>query len=370
MNHQYTKFILFICCTFLLLLNTLGYASAPSIKIVQKAHDKTLLSLSAISTKGEEQPRKSIVQISKNIANYIVGVTSFSNLAEESVENIGSGIIWDAKKGLIVTSLHVVNSAQRIIVKLNNGVSIQAKLMAIAPADDIALLQTPPIRVPDAQYIGNSATLAPGETVIAIGNALGLQNTITVGVISGIGRSISIGEKIYSNMLQTDAAINPGNSGGALLNTQGYIIGMNSSIDRRGNGVAFAVPINTVRYVVDKLIHNSSAQNPWIGINIGRTPIKKQLLMQASNNHRGITVTNIAPDSPAKHAGLVTGDIITHINGFPINSTQEYLRYWQSLDADTPLWLSVIRNNYVLQMTVQPILVTSAEREIFQDYSF
>lgn len=248
-----------------------------------------------------------------------------------SVENVGSGIILDSN-GHILTNYHVVEKLDRILIKLPNGKEYFAKVLGYDTYTDLAALKISTLRrLPEPEF-GESKSLSVGEWVMAIGNPYGLEGTVTVGVISGTGRS-DLGISHYENFIQTDASINPGNSGGPLINLDGEIVGINTAVAAIGSGVSFAIPVEMALKVGGQLIRNGSVERGWLGIGIQR------LTPELANNFKlsipgvGVLVNSIANKTPAQSGGMLRGDIIVQYDGQTISS----LTYFQKLVADTAI---------------------------------
>ena len=234
---------------------------------------------------------------------------------ERQFQSAGSGVIVDAKNGYIITNHHVVENASEITVTLLDNRSFSAKVVGSDEGADIAVLQA---KQPNlvAMALGDSSHLEVGDYVVAIGNPFGLQNTVTAGIVSALGRS-GINPEGYEDFIQTDASINPGNSGGALVNLRGELVGINSAIlsGSGGNiGIGFAIPVNMAKGVMDQLIKYGQVKRGVLGVNIYNvTPdIAKEFGLTESS---GALVAGVAQGSAAERAGVKTGDIITSING-------------------------------------------------------
>jgi Do/DeqQ family serine protease len=242
---------------------------------------------------------------------------------ERQFQSAGSGVIVDAKNGYIITNHHVVENASEITVTLLDNRSFAAKVVGSDEGADIAVLQA---KQPNlvAMALGDSSHLEVGDYVVAIGNPFGLQNTVTAGIVSALGRS-GINPEGYEDFIQTDASINPGNSGGALVNLRGELVGINSAIlsGSGGNiGIGFAIPVNMARGVMDQLIKYGQVKRGVLGVNIYNvTPdIAKEFGLTESS---GALVAGVAQGSAAERAGVKTGDIITSINGVAMRDAGE-----------------------------------------------
>jgi serine protease Do len=246
--------------------------------------------------------------------------------------SLGSGFVIDPK-GFIITNNHVVENADEILVKLSTGKELKAKVVGRDAKTDLALIEIDGGNGLRAVAMGKSGDMQPGDWVLAIGNPFGLDNTVTAGIISAIGRNINQGP--YDNFIQTDAAINPGNSGGPLLNTRGEVVGINTAIFSRsgGNiGIGFAIPIDLANEIVPQLKTKGHVTRGWLGVMIQRiTPDIAESL--GVDTTEGALVSEVVPDGPAASAGLKQGDIIVAYNGQPVRDSADLPR----LVARTPV---------------------------------
>ncbi|MFQ6137427.1 MAG: S1C family serine protease, partial [Candidatus Hydrothermarchaeales archaeon] len=224
-------------------------------------------------------------------------------------EGVGSGIII-GEDGYILTNEHVVKDAEKIVVTLSNGETFEAELIGRDPTTDTAVVKIDPDFKLDPAPLGDSNSLRVGQLAIAIGNPFGLDNTITVGVISALNRTLrSRNNYEIGGVIQTDASINPGNSGGPLVNSKGEVIGMNTAIFSpiRGSiGIGFAIPINTAIEVAGELIEHGKVIRPWLGIT-GMTVTEDVAKALDLPVERGVLIVSVAKDSPAEKAGLRGG---------------------------------------------------------------
>jgi serine protease Do/serine protease DegQ len=245
------------------------------------------------------------------------------NPRERQFQSAGSGVIFDAKNGYIVTNAHVVDNATEITVTLQDGRDLTATVVGSDVPSDVAVLKVPSETLTQVA-LGDSTKLEVGDFVVAIGNPFGLQHTVTSGIVSGLGRS-GINPDGYEDFIQTDASINPGNSGGALVNLKGELVGINSAILSRsgGNiGIGFAIPVNMARSIMDQLLKYGSVKRGLLGVNIySLTPdMAKSLNI---TNTQGVLVSQVTEGSAADKAGIKPGDVITSINGQTIKSNSE-----------------------------------------------
>ncbi len=259
---------------------------------------------------------------------------------------LGSGVIvkYDRNKKVayILTNAHVVENAVRVTVKINREISKKAQIVGIDKKTDVAVIKIDTEGIPDIQKriakLGNSDKLRVGQLVIAIGNPLGLERTVTVGVISALRRSIGVTQ--YENFIQTDAAINPGNSGGPLVNTDGEVIGINTAIIANAQGLGFAIPINLAKWVMDQILEHGRVIRGWLGVIIQNiTPG----IAEAVGVKEGVIIAQVVPGSPADKAGLKVGDIIVEYNGEKLKDARDLQFKVMKTKPGTKVELKVIR---------------------------
>ncbi len=262
----------------------------------------------------------------------------------------GSGFVFAVDAGLlsdksyILTNNHVVDGASSIRVKFQDGREFQASVKGADPQSDIAVLEIKTADSPQAR-LGDSSSLEVGEWVVAIGNPFGLNNTLTVGVVSATGRT-TLGINDYEDFIQTDAAINPGNSGGPLVNLDGEVVGINTAIFSRSGGymgVGFAIPINLAKSIARQLVDKGEVTRGQIGVIIQQlTPDLAKSF--GFDNVRGILVAQVTKDSPAEKAGLLQGDLITHYQGQAVDNIGRFRNQVALTSPGTRTELTIIRN--------------------------
>jgi len=264
---------------------------------------------------------------------------------EELVENIGSGVVLDPK-GIIVTNEHLITKAISIRVKFINGKEYDAYVLASDPEFDIALLKIISNKA-DFPYltIGAKRTIRVGEKAIVIGSPFGLASSVTVGVISFIGRNPLIEGKVYANSIQTDAAINPGNSGGALLDGDGNLLGIVTATHGEGKGIGFAIPIDDVAVMLSEFLENSP-KRPILG-----------LFIEKRRDERGTSlyVNRVIPGSPAVTYGMKAGDRITELNKRTIREGTKLQSIIRSMKGDSALQLRIVRGTKKYTMNVDAV---------------
>jgi Do/DeqQ family serine protease len=271
------------------------------------------------------------------------GVYDYVVPRERRAMSLGSGVIVD-DRGTILTNHHVVENATQVKVSFAGGRELEAKIIGVDPRTDLAALRVPEGGLPHV-VLGDSDKLEVGDIVLAFGNPFGLGGTVTMGIVSAIGRG-NIGVADYEDFIQTDAAINPGNSGGALVNTRGEVIGINTAILSRSGGyqgVGFAIPSNMAREALDSLLRNGRVVRGYAGISVQELTSDLAHGFGLADTH-GAVVTGVDPDGPAAEAGLRRGDVIVSLKGRPIATDEELRTQMSRLGPSEHAALEVIRN--------------------------
>ncbi|WP_297040934.1 trypsin-like peptidase domain-containing protein, partial [Thermosynechococcus sp. OHK43] len=272
----------------------------------------------------------------------------------------GSGFIF-TPDGKIMTNAHVVEGASAVRVTLPDGRQYDGKVLGADSLTDVAVVQINARNLPTVQ-LGNSDTLKPGEWAIAIGNPLGLSNTVTAGIISAMGRAsseIGAADKRVS-FIQTDAAINPGNSGGPLLNAAGQVVGVNTAVISQAQGLGFAIPINTAYRIAEQIITTGGAQHLYLGIRM--VPLTPELALQIReqqpnwtlNRTQGTLIIGVAPNSPAAKAGLQAGDWIAKVNDINQPTPQQVQSVVEQTKLGEKITLEIQRGDRRQTMSLKP----------------
>jgi Do/DeqQ family serine protease len=268
----------------------------------------------------------------------------------------GSGVIVD-KEGYILTNNHVVEGADKVKVRLNDGREFTATVKGQDPRTDLAVLHIKAKDLP-AAVLGDSDKLEVGEWAIAIGSPFGLEHTVTVGVISAKGRS-GLGTGTYEDFIQTDASINPGNSGGPLINIDGEVIGVNAMIIQPGTGIGFAIPINTAKQILNDLIKQGKVVRPWLGISVqDLTP--EMIEHFKVKEKEGVLVGQVYPGTGAEKAGLVSGDIIKSVDDKPVKNVSELIKEIQKKKVGQKIKLDILRDGK--GMTIEVITTSMPDK--------
>jgi Do/DeqQ family serine protease len=298
-----------------------GDTPVPSLSPVVKKVSPAVVNIATRGTIRERGPQNPLLD--DPFFRRFFDVPPDTGPRERPFQSAGSGVIFDAKNGYILTNAHGGENATEITVTLQDGRDVKAEVLGSDAASDVAVLK---VKTEGLQQVplGDSSHVEVGDFVVAIGNPFGLQHTVTSGIISGLSRS-GINPDGYEDFIQTDASINPGNSGGALVNLRGELIGINTAILSRsgGNiGIGFAIPVNMARSVMEQLINYGSVKRGQLGVSMYTvTPDIARSLGLASP--QGALVSQVVEGSPAEKAGIRTGDVITSVNGQAVKSNSE-----------------------------------------------
>ncbi len=273
----------------------------------------------------------------------------------------GSGFILSAD-GRMITNAHVVAGADKVKVTLKDGRVFDGRVVGVDSVTDVAVVKIEADSLPTVR-LGKAQDLIPGEWAIAIGNPLGLDNTVTVGIISALGRSssqVGVPEKRVS-FIQTDAAINPGNSGGPLLNANGEVIGMNTAIRAGAQGLGFAIPIETAQRIANQLFTKGRVEHPYLGIQmVTLTPELRKEINEDNDagfkvtEDKGVLIVRVVQNSPADQAGLRAGDIIQRVAGKPVKSAADVQEKVEASEVGAALEVEVIRQSRTEKLQVRP----------------
>ena len=314
-------------------------------------------------SKGAVNPEELTIRLFEEAAPSVTFITTTALQRDFWTRNVyeipggtGSGFIWD-KKGHIVTNYHVIKDASKAQVTLSDNTSYSAKLIGVAPEKDLAVLKIEaPAELLQPIPVGKSYNLKVGQTVFAIGNPFGLDQTLTTGIISALGREIESQAQIpIRDVIQTDAAINPGNSGGPLLDSSGKLIGVNTAIYSPSGayaGIGFSIPVDVVKWVVPDLIEFGEVKRPRLGIEMVGSQYMERMDL------KGALVLNVVPDSPAEKAGLQAtthnkrGDLITAVNGKKIRENLDLILELEKYKAGDQVSLEIVRAGKKLEVTV------------------
>lgn len=268
---------------------------------------------------------------------------------------LGSGIVI-SPDGLVLTNSHVVGTAKEIRLRSNEGFVTDARILGRDPDTDLALLRADATRELSFASLGDSKTLRRGQLVVAIGNPLGFESTVTAGVVSALGRSIrSVTGRVIEDVIQTDAALNPGNSGGPLVSSAGEVIGINTAIISGAQGICFAVASNTAQFVLSEIIRHGYVRRAYIGVSAQTAPIpRRHAHLAGIDNTQGALLMQLEPAGPAAQAGLVPGDVVIRLDGTGVHGVDDLIRLLDRDRIDRTLIIEVLRMGRVRELSIHP----------------
>lgn len=342
-------FWVFLSCP-LLVVTTVFVVSVCATAVASPIESKGLQLL--------EEIQEAISQLAERVTPTVVGVSTIRQLSKPGkiprqsrfrMPGSGSGVIIH-EDGYIVTNDHVINNGVEAEVHFSDQSTLIAEIVAQDPDTDLALLKVEADhKLPSATF-GDSSTVKVGQWVLAVGNPFGLDRTVTLGVVSGIGRE-NMNLSRYENFIQTDASINPGNSGGPLFNLRGEVIGINTAIINLAQGIGFAIPSNMASRIINQLKTGGKVIRGWLGVGI--QPLTTQLADKFGvPDGKGILVNEVFPDDPADQAGIKSGDIITQIGNERLESPNQLSRVVASFSPGEKVLVHIIRDGTPLQFLV------------------
>jgi S1-C subfamily serine protease len=305
-----------------------------------------------------------VIDVTERVGPAVVRVETGSGASNARERGgLGSGIVI-SPDGLVLTNSHVVGTSKQIRLRDNEGIVTDARVLGVDPDTDLALLRADGAR--DLRYarLGNSKSLRRGQLVVAIGNPLGFESTVTAGVVSALGRSIrSVSGRTIEDVIQTDAALNPGNSGGPLVSSAAEVIGINTAIINGAQGICFAVASNTAQFVLSEIIRHGYVRRAYIGVSGQTAPIpRRHALVAGVDNKMGALLAQIEPDGPAAQAGLLPGDVVVRLDGVEVNGVDDLIRVLDRDRIDRTLEMDVLRMGRLRAIDIHPIARQPARR--------
>src|SRR5580765_5612013 len=291
----------------------------------------------------------------KDFFDQFLGPRGPGQREEFQLPGLGSGVIFDSR-GYVLTNNHVVRGADGVLLRLASKREYRGRIIGADVTTDLAVIQFDPDAPVPVAILGNSDSLRVGEWAIAIGNPFGLDNTVTVGVVSATGRA-DVGIATYENFIQTDASINPGNSGGPLVNLRGEVIAINTAIVATGQGIGFAIPANMVKRVTGQLMDRGKVTRGWIGI--AMEPLTSELAQSFGlSEARGAVVARVYPGGPAAAAGLGQNDVVVTFEGVPVDDYRQLQRLSADAEVGPTVKIDVVtkrhRNTIDLRVAEAP----------------
>jgi S1-C subfamily serine protease len=298
-----------------------------------------------------------VIGVTERVGPAVVRVETGSKAPEARERGgLGSGIVI-SPDGLVLTNSHVVGSSRQIRLRDVEGIVTDARVLGVDPDTDLALLRADGAR--DLRYasLGNSQSLRRGQLVVAIGNPLGFESTVTAGVVSALGRSIrSVSGRTIEDVIQTDAALNPGNSGGPLVSSGAEVIGINTAIISGAQGICFAVASNTAQFVLSEIIRHGYVRRAYIGVSGQTAPVpRRHAVIAGIENKMGALLAQIEPDGPAARAGLLPGDVVIKLDGIAINGVDDLIRVLDRDRIERTVEMDVLRMGRLRAIDIHPI---------------
>jgi S1-C subfamily serine protease len=306
-----------------------------------------------------------VIGVIERVGPAVVRVETGSNLPQSRERGgLGSGIVI-SPDGLVLTNSHVVGASKHIRLRDTEGIVTEARVLGVDPDTDLALLRADGARDLHYASLGNSKRLQRGQLVVAIGNPLGFESTVTSGVVSALGRSIrSANGRTIEDVIQTDAALNPGNSGGPLVSSAAEVIGINTAIISGAQGICFAVASNTAQFVLSEIIRHGYVRRAYIGVSGQSAPVpRRHAVLAGVENKMGALLMQIEPDAPAAQAGLLPGDVVIRLDGVDINGVDDLIRTLDRDRIDRKLEMQVLRMGRLREIDIHPIERKRVARE-------
>ena len=297
---------------------------------------------------------RAVVSVVDRVGPAVVRVERLAD-GQNSPGGTGSGVVI-AGDGLVLTNSHVVGGASRVRLSFADGSHREARVLGDDPDTDLALLSCDlPAGTPSAR-LGDSRALKRGQLVVAIGNPLGFESTVTAGVVSALGRSLrATSGRLIDDVIQTDAALNPGNSGGPLVSSAGEIVGINTAMIQRAQGICFAVASNTAVFVVSEFIAHRRVRRAHSGIAAETVPLPRRLALATGAGARAIRVSEVEPGGPAHAAGVLAGDLLLSLDGTAIEGADALIRLLNAERIGRATTIAMLRGGKIEHRTVVPV---------------
>jgi S1-C subfamily serine protease len=298
-----------------------------------------------------------VIGITERVGPAVVRVETRSKTPQSQERGgLGSGIVI-SPDGLVLTNSHVVGVSKQIRLRDSEGIVTDARVLGVDPDTDLALLRADGARDLHYASLGDSKSLRRGQLVVAIGNPLGFESTVTAGVVSALGRSIrSVSGRTIEDVIQTDAALNPGNSGGPLVSSAAEVIGINTAIISGAQGICFAVASNTAQFVLSEIIRHGYVRRAYVGVSGQSAPVpRRHAVLAGVENKMGALLTQIEPDGPAAKAGILPGDVVVRLDGVDVNGVDDLIRVLDRDRINRTLEMDVLRMGRLRAIDIHPI---------------
>lgn len=306
---------------------------------------------------------RAVIDVVETVGPSVVSISVGERRAEAEFEQTGAGSGFViTPDGYIITNSHVVSPAREIRSAFIDGQKLAATIIGRDPSTDLAVLRVDGANLPYAS-VGDSSSLRVGQLVIAMGNPFGFQSTVSTGVVSALGRALrSQDGRLIENIIQHTAPLNPGNSGGPLLDSRGRVVGINTAIIAQAQGIGFAIPAETAKSVVPQLLAKGRVERSYLGIIGFRRLLGRRLVrFHSLSKDYGVEIVSLEPDSPAKKAGLRTGDIIVSVNGRAVTSPDDLFRFLSEWPVGSKVTMTVLRWKGKLEIEVIPAAAETRE---------
>jgi S1-C subfamily serine protease len=299
---------------------------------------------------------QAVISIVERVGPTVVSLVAGARLDGRAPQRVGTGSgVIVTPDGYALTNSHVVHGAGRLQATLMDGRTLGAVLVGEDPSTDLALIRLDGDSLPAAR-LGESATLRVGQLVVAIGNPLGFQSSVSAGVVSALGRAFrSRTGRLIENVIQTDVALNPGNSGGPLVDSRGHVIGINTAIIAMAQGLSFAIPVDTAKWVLSELLVHGRVRRARLGITVQGRPLDRAVSRQLGlEQTRGVEVAALEPHSPAARAGLRPGDVIVALNERAVVTIDDLHRILLEIAIGVPTTVAALRGQSKVELSVVP----------------
>ena len=284
-------------------------------------------------------------------------VPQYRSSGRGSGESLGSAVVFTAD-GFLLTNAHVVGRAAGGTATFSDGATAPFQVVGADPLSDLAVLRATGA-TPEPAELGEADGLTVGQLVVAVGNPLGLAGSVTAGVVSALGRSLPVGDRIIEDVIQTDAALNPGNSGGALADSHARVVGINTAV--AGTGLGLAVPVNsTTRRIVSALMRDGRVRRAYLGVAVVPAPVAPVWRPKLGGRATGLRVASVVPGGPADRAGLRVGDLLLTAGGHEVATAQDLQRLMFAEAIGHPLPVTVMRNGALVDVIAEPAELVAA----------
>jgi len=299
---------------------------------------------------------RAVISVVDAVGAAVVSISAGKRSSTEVLEPVGAGsgaVI--APDGYVITNDHVVHAGKELLVTLTDGTSVPAAVVGTDPATDLAVIRAEAFNLPWA-ILGDSTSLRVGQLVIAMGNPFGFQSTVSTGVVSALGRALRSREgRLIENIIQHTAPLNPGNSGGPLVDSSGRIVGINTAIIAVAQGIGFAIPSHTARWVVSQILTHGRVRRGFLGIAGRQRPLARRLVRYHNlSKDQALEVLSVEPGGPAAQAGIKVGDLISAANDTPMGGVDDLHRFLAEWPIGESISLTVVRRQERTEVTVVP----------------